>query len=83
MNLGKAKNVKAYLFTGLRRRVLEKIKREKNTKFIRQDLFDITDIQFSDEDFQLTIENQEQIDNILFEALNKLHWRQREAAEGT
>ncbi|MEM9719810.1 MAG: sigma-70 family RNA polymerase sigma factor [Bacteroidota bacterium] len=78
--LGNVLQVKAYLFSSLRRRLIEKVKKERR----RKDGFDIdfliqTDIQFSPEDLRLEEENQRHIREILAQNLNQLPWRQREA----
>lgn len=70
-------NLKAYLFTALRRRVLEKKKKESrltNTSITKE-----TDIQFSDEFLLLQQEEVAGKEQLLKRSLNDLPWRQKEA----
>lgn len=75
--LSNISNLKAYLFTALRRRVLEKKKKEY--RLTSQTITKETDIQFSDE--FLLIEQQDIADKqqLLNASLNDLPWRQKEA----
>ena len=78
--LGKVKQVKAYLFRSLRRRLIEKVNRERRRKesFVGEFLCE-TDIQFSAEDLLFEEEFHHQIIETLAKDLNQLPWRQREA----
>jgi RNA polymerase sigma factor (sigma-70 family) len=77
--LGDVKQVKAYLFTALRRRVLEKITKERRRKTLDRESLSAPDIQFSSEDFSFQTESQDKLRQGLAEVLNQLPWRQREA----
>lgn len=77
--LGDVKQVKAYLFRSLRRRIIEKLTRERNRKESGRELPDLTDIQFSGEDLRLEDESQQHIQHALAGALKELPWRQKEA----
>lgn len=75
INLAAIKNLKAYLFTAFRRRVLLK----KNTpQFTDFDTIP-TDIQFLSNDFIDENESQQKKNKQLSTMLNELPWRQREA----
>ncbi|MEM7654850.1 MAG: sigma-70 family RNA polymerase sigma factor [Bacteroidota bacterium] len=77
--LGDVKQVKAYLFRSLRRRVIEKLTRERRQREAMRELPIHTDIQFSGEDLHIQEEAQQDIQQALTQALNELPWRQREA----
>lgn len=77
--LGNVNNVKAYLFSALRRRILEKIKAQRKIQSFETEIYNRTNIQFSHDeivDLEFRLENNNQR---LFVALNNLPWRQREA----
>ncbi|MFK7978520.1 MAG: RNA polymerase sigma factor [Saprospiraceae bacterium] len=75
IKLSTIKNVKAYLLTSFRRRILLK---KKVAKF--EELSAIpSDLYFAKDDFLLTDERQQQRNNKLIQLLNELPWRQREA----
>lgn len=77
--LGDVKQVKAYLFHSLRRRMIEKLTRERRQKGADRDLPVLTTIQFSGEDLHMQEESQRHIRQALAQALNELSWRQKEA----
>lgn len=77
--LGEVKQVKAYLFSSLRRRMIEKLTRERRQKDIGRDLPVFTAIQFSSEDLHIQEESQDHLQQALTQALNELPWRQKEA----
>lgn len=77
--LGDVKQVKAYLFHSLRRRMIEKLTRERRQKGADRDLPVLTTIQFSVEDLRIQAESQQHIQQALAQALNELSWRQKEA----
>ena len=77
--LSDVNQVKAYLFRSLRRRMIEKLSRERRQKEAGRELPTLTDIQFSSEDLRVQEENQRHIQQALALALNELPWRQREA----
>ena len=72
--IGEVRNVKAYLFKSLRRRITKVIQRESKRKQQEQ----AVDIRFAKEDMALQAE-QGQLVVTLVDALNNLPWRQREA----
>lgn len=79
-NLGDVLQVKAYLFSSLRRRLIEKVKKERKRKARAEKDFSFhTDIQFSPEDLRAEEEHQLRIRQTLVQDLNELPWRQREA----
>ena len=71
------KNLRAYLFISLRRRILEKIKKNRSTDLVLP--INQTDIQFSQELFLTSEETSEQKIALLNTYLNQLPWRQKEA----
>lgn len=75
INLSTIKYLKAYLFTALRRRILEK--GQKNN--IASNPISTTAIQFSAEMFLIEQEENLQKKQLLATYLNDLPWRQREA----
>lgn len=77
--LGDVKQVKAYLFRSLRRRMIEKLTRERRQKGADRDLPVLTTIQFSGEDLRMQEESQRHTQQALAQALNELSWRQKEA----
>lgn len=77
IDLKDIKNLKAYFFTALRRRILEKIK--KNQAINLNLPTNQTDIQFSEELYIITKETSEQKNKLLNTYLNQLPWRQKEA----
>jgi len=77
--LGNIKNAKAYLFSALRRRVLEKVKSERKLKKSEVQLFERTDIQFSVDEISFLNEPHGCKIEALQQSLNNLPWRQREA----
>ncbi len=77
--LGQVKNVKAYLFQSLRRRIIEKLGRERRLKEGGRELSFLTDFQFSSEDLSIKKDGQDHIQEALAQALNDLSWRQKEA----
>lgn len=70
--------VRAYLFKSLRRRIIEKVKKEQQKNNSEQ-RFDKVDILFIREDLEEALVKQEQDRQRLAQALNRLPWRQREA----
>ena len=77
--LGEIKQVKVYLFRSLRRRIIEKLNREKRLRGPDKELAALTAIQFSYEDVYWEKEGQQHLQEALAHALNDLPWRQREA----
>lgn len=77
IDLKSIKNLKAYFFTALRRRILEKIK--KNQSIYLNLPTNQTDIQFSQELYIITQETTDQKHELLNTYLNQLPWRQKEA----
>jgi RNA polymerase sigma factor (sigma-70 family) len=77
--LGDVKQVKAYLFHSLRRRIIDKLTRERRQKEAGRELPVLTAIQFSGEDLRMLEESQQHIQQALAQALNELPWRQKEA----
>ena len=77
--LGEVKQVKAYLFSSLRRRILEKLSKEKKLRGLEYESTELTAIQFSSKDLSLPEEGQKHLQEALAQALNELPWRQREA----
>ncbi|MFT4535719.1 MAG: RNA polymerase sigma factor (sigma-70 family) [Saprospiraceae bacterium] len=76
IDLANIKNIKAYLLTSFRRRVL--LKKKILIKF--EELSSIpSDMQFIQEDFLITNNVQEERKRTLASMLNDLPWRQREA----
>lgn len=72
VDLSSIHNLKAYLFTSFRRRILKEKKKELTTELI-------TDIHYLPEDFQYDNDLQLQRNQALAKMLNALPWRQREA----
>ncbi|MDW3646834.1 MAG: sigma-70 family RNA polymerase sigma factor [Bacteroidia bacterium] len=77
--LGDVKQLKAYLFSSLRRRILEKLSKERKQKDAGLELPVLTAIQFSADDLRMQEASQQHIQEALTQALNELPWRQREA----
>ena len=77
--LGDVKQVKAYLFSSFRRRMIEKLAMERKQKEVNRELPTLTNIQFSAEDLRVQEKSQEYIQQALVQALNELPWRQKEA----
>ncbi len=77
--LGNPKNVKAYLFSALRRRILEKIKLERKIQDVLSEISYRTNIQFSADEIVFLEETQRNKRQALLLSLNHLPWRQREA----
>lgn len=77
--LGDVRNVKAYLFSSLRRRLIEKIQRQRRKRYQNIDTPYLIEIQFSPEDILFQKENQNHIRQALAQALNQLPARQKEA----
>jgi len=77
--LGTVSNVKAYLFSALRRRILHKLKKEKGQLLQEYLIPNRTNIQFSAEELLIRKEEQNLPSTILLDTLNNLPWRQREA----
>ena len=77
--LGQVQQVRAYLFKALRRRILEKIKREKRLESRDALAWFRSDISFSDDDIQWNQREDPNLNAMLLKALNSLPWRQREA----
>jgi len=75
IDLTKIKYPKAYLFTALRRRILEFKQRKAKIKTAQVQ----PDIQFSAEDFSSKNENDYSQKQFLVKQLNELPWRQKEA----
>ena len=76
IDLANIKNIKAYLLTSFRRRIL--LKKKAFIKF--EELSAIpTDMQFLQEDFLTTYKSQQERNKTLANMLNDLPWRQREA----
>lgn len=75
--LGNVLQVKAYLFSSLRRRILEKTKKEARQQQLHQEFKHFTDIQFSEGDIAKNYDTD--LRESLADALNHLSWRQREA----
>lgn len=74
--LGRVKNVKAYLFSSFRRRLIDRGKKEWKRRSAEEDISPSTDINFLEEDILL---EEEQMRKSLIEAINQLPWQQREA----
>jgi len=74
--LGEVKNVKAYLYRSLRRRVIEQVKKQQKRRSGGKPISLPTDIHFSADDLLL---QEDQLRESLIRALNQLPWRQREA----
>ena len=77
--LGDVQQVKAYLFRSLRRRLIEKTKKEKRQNHSSIDTFQILDIQFSPEDILVQKDTENLTQHVLVQSLNNLPMRQREA----
>ena len=77
--LGAVENIKAYLFTAIRRRILKKIKREHRQTVNRRPSSGAPDIQFSSEEIWIRQEGEQHTQQLLYQALNELSARQREA----
>lgn len=77
--LSDVKQIKAYLFSSLRRRMIEKLTRERRQKDAGMELPVLTAIQFSGEDLRIQEEGQQHIQQALTQALGELSWRQKEA----
>ncbi|MCP3929530.1 MAG: sigma-70 family RNA polymerase sigma factor [Bacteroidetes bacterium] len=77
--LGKVENVKSYLFKALRRRIFEKLERERRFKKTEGQWLNRSDIRFSENDIFCWEKNQGQSQEVLLTVLNDLPWRQREA----
>lgn len=78
--LGMIKNVKAYLFISLRRRILEKLKTQRKKRETEYSIAHRTNIQFSVD--EIIFSETDYLNNnteALLDALNNLPWRQREA----
>lgn len=76
--LGNIKNVKAYLFSSLRRRILEKIKKNRKIQSFEVEISNRTDIQFTPNEIVI-LESEQNFNMKIISALNSLPWRQREA----
>lgn len=74
--LGPVRNVKAYLYSSLRRRVIDKVKTHRKRYFSEQPLLPATDILFQEDALLLT---EQEVRKALIEVLNNLPWQQREA----
>ncbi len=77
--LGVVKNIKAYMFSALRRRILEKIISERKWEHSMDQYAKRTNIQFAASDILFRRESQNQKTQALIQILNNLPWRQREA----
>ena len=77
IDLSAIQHKKAYLFTALRRRILDRNKQAANAATLPS--FNPTAIQFSSEDFLVQQEENQQRNKFIATALNNLPWRQREA----
>ena len=77
--LGDIHSVKAYLFIGLRRRLITKLKQRRTRLQNDSDGVCRVDIQFSQEDIQYQEEENQMSQLALTSALNNLPYRQREA----
>jgi len=77
--LGTVRHVKSYLFSAIRRRVLEKLQKERREQSRDLEFIKPSNIQFSDQDLLIQTEHQEVVQQTLLQALNHLPWRQREA----
>ncbi|NND05640.1 MAG: sigma-70 family RNA polymerase sigma factor [Saprospiraceae bacterium] len=77
--IGDVKQVRAYLFKSLRRRVLQKIYAEGKHEERRRHLLDRVDMTFDLQDIAAIPDSGERMRSILLKELNKLPWRQREA----
>lgn len=78
-SLGDIRNVKAYLFSVIRRRVLKKIKTKRKLEEVKLELTEMTSIHFSTQDVSHENEDQDIKNQAILQALNDLSWRQREA----
>lgn len=74
--LGDVRNVKAYLFSSLRRRIIDKVRTDRRRQYTAEIPLPATDILFQED--AIVLEEQE-MRQILMEALNSLPWQQREA----
>lgn len=74
--LSPVRNVKAYLFSSLRRRVIDKIKTHRKRQFSEEPPLPATDILFQEDALLLA---EQEVRQALIEALNNLPWQQREA----
>ena len=77
--LGTVNNVKAYLFSALRRRILKKIKAEREIHGFEEEIYIRTNIQFSSNEILFLEDSQRNRRQALLQTLNNLPWRQREA----
>ena len=77
--LGIVKNIKAYFFSSLRRRILKKIKAERKIRDFGSEISNRTNIQFYSDEILFLKESQRNQRQALLHALNNLSWRQREA----
>ena len=76
---GEVRNVKAYLFKALRRRVVEKVRAIDKQKERERLHSARSDVQFSVTDLEAEQEAKSEMHEALVQALNQLSWRQREA----
>lgn len=72
-------HVKAYLFSSLRRRILDSIKTKRKSSSIVEDHYYKTNILFASNEITPLNDLDNNRENLLAEELNKLPWRQREA----
>lgn len=77
--LGEVKFVKAYLFRSLRRRILEKLNKERRLQYTLLGTEELINVSFSAEDLLFQNENEACVRQTLADALNQLSPRQREA----
>lgn len=76
--IGEVRQVKAYLFKSLRRRIVERIRQSSRRRERETAITAAVNIRFSEQDFS-TDPTASATHQTLAEALNKLPWRQREA----
>jgi len=74
--LGEVRNVKAYFFSSLRRRVIEKVITNRKRQLSEEKTLPATNILFQED--AILLEEQE-VRQALIKALNSLPWQQREA----
>jgi len=77
--LGNVKNIKAYLFSSLRRNLLRYIELKRKEVDRLSEYTRRTDISFFSHDFQKSNHKDSESQDLLHKLLNELPWRQKEA----
>lgn len=77
--IGDVRNVKAYLFSSLRRKIIRSLEAERKLQRNRKEHFSILDIRFDQEDLSYLSNASSTSTEYIANLLNDLPWRQKEA----